>query len=273
VRQRFRREIERDVIRGRAFEPHGKYLPDGLSHAAAFDFLGEQERRFVSRIQARTYASLFGLMERQALFRRLDAMMAERMPGYRFLLEAEAVAAALQQRSFWARCALNCLIELSTQVHHRLSLEPDEALDPLWKDVLLFHWEEESQHALLDEMAWRSEDAKLDAAARDRAVDDLVALMGALDALLQPQAAADAAYFVRACGRESAAGERARLEAGFLHAYRWQYIVSGVQVPHFSAILAALVDALQYGRIAAALAPLFEHAGERSVRKSNLRVA
>ena len=50
----------------------------------------------------------------------------------------------------------------------------------------------------------------------------------------------------------------ARLEAGFLHAYRWQYIVSGVQVPHFAAVLGSFVSPAQHGRIAAALAPLLE---------------
>jgi hypothetical protein len=266
VRQRFRRDIEREVIRGRTLGPQGKYLPDGLAQAAAFDFLGEEERRFVSRIQARTYANLFGLMERQALFRRLDTMMGEHMPGYRFLAEPEALAGALQDRGFWAKCAISCLVELSSQAHYRATLDPDAALDPLWKDALLFHWEEESQHALLDEMAWRREDARLDAAARERGVDELIALVRAIDALLPPQAQADAAYFVRTCGRPSAGAELARLEAGFLHAYRWQYIVSGVQVPHFSAILAALVNAAQYGRIARALAPLFEPQGNRDIR-------
>ena len=52
----------------------------------------------------------------------------------------------------WAVLGLTCLIELFTQVHYRSSIDGDDAIDPLWKDVFLFHWREESQHAILDEL-------------------------------------------------------------------------------------------------------------------------
>ena len=53
-------------------------------------------------------------------------------------------------------------------MHYTQSIESDENLSPLWKDVFLFHWKEESQHAILDELEWRREDAQLDATERDR---------------------------------------------------------------------------------------------------------
>ena len=56
-----------------------------------------------------------------------------------------------------------CDFELFSQAHYRSRIEPDTQIDPLWKDVLLFHWREESQHAILDEMEWLREDDKLDA--------------------------------------------------------------------------------------------------------------
>jgi hypothetical protein len=59
---------------------------------------------------------------------------------------AEAVLAA----STWAVLALTCDIELFSQAHYRSSIDPDENLDPLWKDVFLFHWREESQHAIIN---------------------------------------------------------------------------------------------------------------------------
>ena len=34
--------------------------------------------------------------------------------------------------------------------HYRESIDPDVALSPLFKDVFLFHWKEESQHAIID---------------------------------------------------------------------------------------------------------------------------
>lgn len=57
-------EIEADVIRGRSFDRSDKYLPDGLSLVSAFPSLSEDEKRFVSQIQGRTYANVFGLVER-----------------------------------------------------------------------------------------------------------------------------------------------------------------------------------------------------------------
>ena len=72
-------------------------------------------------------------------------------------------------KSTWAVLALTCHIELFMQAHYRQSIEPDAELSPLFKDVLLYHWREESQHAILDELEWVREDAKLDAAGARRA--------------------------------------------------------------------------------------------------------
>jgi len=41
-----------------------------------------------------------------------------------------------------------------------------------------------------------------------------------------------------------------------LRAYRWQYIVSGVQHTHFGDLLAGMTTEAQMGRIQAALAPI-----------------
>jgi hypothetical protein len=83
-------------------------------------------------------------------------------------------------------------------------------------------------------------------------------LLGTVDGILEAQARADARYFALACGRAIAAGEQASIAAGLLHAYRWQQLLSGMQVPHFSALLGGMLGADQYGRVAAAVAPLFD---------------
>ena len=95
--------------------------------------------------------------------------------------------------------------------------------------MFLFHWKEESQHAILDELEWMRENAKLTPEARDAAVDDLIALVGAVDGILQAQSAADTHYFVEICGRPLTATEVETVKATVLAAYRWQYIVSGVR--------------------------------------------
>jgi hypothetical protein len=291
VSKRIRWDIDRDVLKGREFDFTKKFLPDGLSGVAALDFLSPSEQRTLSQIQGRTYANIFGLVERyisvkmlelsrdywlgdqvalealvrftdeelkhQELFRRIEAKIAARMPaGYQFIPQPNEVAAVVLSKSTWSVLALTCMIELFTQAHYRSSIEPDTDLSPLWKDVFLFHWKEESQHAILDEIEWKREDAKLTPEARDAAVDDLIALAEAVDGILQAQAAADIHYFVEICGRPLTAAEVERLRTAVLAAYRWQYILSGVQEPRFAELISSLITPAQGTRIGQALAPI-----------------
>jgi hypothetical protein len=64
VSKRVRWDVERDVIRGRSFDRAHKFLPDGLSRVNQMDFLSVNEKRCLSQIQGRTYANVFGLVER-----------------------------------------------------------------------------------------------------------------------------------------------------------------------------------------------------------------
>jgi len=291
ISKRVRWEIEQDVIRGRQFDSAHKFLPDGLSLADAFTTLSADEKRFVSQIQGRTYANIFGLVERfinakvlelseehwfgdqvalealvrfsdeelkhQALFRRIDTMVGDVLPdGYRFDIDPNAVAHAVLGKSTWAVLALTLDIELFTQLHYRQSIEPDTQLSQLFKDVFLFHWKEESQHAILDELEWIRHDAELTAQKRARAVDEFIELVAAVDGILQAQAKADAGYFVASCGRAIDETEARAIEAAFLRAYRWQYIHSGAQHPHFVKVLSSLITDAQGQRIHAALATL-----------------
>jgi hypothetical protein len=66
-------------------------------------------------------------------------------------------------------CSGSRWTELFTLAHYRASIENDAGLSELWKDVFRFHWMEESQHAVLDELEWRREDARIGAAERDQA--------------------------------------------------------------------------------------------------------
>jgi hypothetical protein len=147
--KRIRWDIDEDVIQGRRFDTAHKFLPDGLSLADGFTTLSPDERRFVSQIQGRTYANIFGLVERfinakvlelshdhalgdqeavealvrfsieelkhQTLFRRIDAMVGEVLPdGYRFDIEPNAVARTVLGKCTWAVLVLTLDIELFT---------------------------------------------------------------------------------------------------------------------------------------------------------------
>jgi hypothetical protein len=292
--KRIRWDIDGDVIRGRRFDLSRKFLPDGLSRVDELGFLAPADQRLLSQVQGRTYANIFGLVERyigvktlelgqdhafgdqvalealvrmadeelkhQELFRRLEAMAAEGMPtGYAFKPDPNDVAAAVLGKSTWAVLGLTLDIELFTQAHYRSSIESDADLCPLWKDVFRFHWMEESQHAVLDELEWRREDARISAAEREQGVSDLIDLVGAVDAILQMQARADAEYVMQVASHRYAPSEQAAVADLVLRAYRFQYIVSGVQEPRFGEVLGELVTPAQMERIGRALAPIVKH--------------
>jgi hypothetical protein len=284
-------DIDRDVLRGRKFDFSHKFLPDGLSMADQLMFLTETERRSLSHVQGRTYANIFGLIERyilalvldttrdyhfgdqvalealvrfseeelkhQELFRRVEAMIASGMPGgYSAVAEANDVARVVLSKSKWAVLALTCHVELFTQSHFEETFEHDASLSPLFKDIFKYHWQEECQHAILDELEWRRLDAQIGPAERDAAVTDLIDLVAAVDGIICAQAAVDCGYFLRLCDRNFSASHQQAIKDQIVRAYRWQYIVSGVKHRHFGRVLTELTTPQQMQRILTALAPI-----------------
>jgi hypothetical protein len=284
-------DIDKDVIRGRAFDFSKKFLPDGISKVTQFDFLNEEQKRFLSQIQGRTYANMFGFVERfivakileitrdhwlkdqvalealvrfcdeelkhQELFRRIEPMMTSGMPeGYRFFPEPNQVATAVLRNSTWAVLGLILEIELFTQEHYKISIEADQDISELYKDVFLFHWKEETTHAIMDELEWPREDQKLTPEERDRAVTELIGMVADVDGILQAQSRADVDYFHRAGGASLGSEQIDLLRSGVLNAYRWQYIFSGVEHPRYKTALGNLITEPQARRINEALAPL-----------------
>jgi len=284
-------QIDRDLLQERQFDFSRKFLPDGLSHVDMLAFLTESDARLLSQIQGRTYAYIFGLVERfisakmldqsrahalddqhalealvrftndeikhQELFRRMEVMIGAQMRlGYRQMANPSDVARAVLGASTWAVLALTCHIELFVQSHYAESIVKTADLCPLFKDVFMYHWKDESQHVVLDELEWKDEHEKLTSAQRDQAVDDLIGLVAAVDGILQAQSLADAEYFIRSAARQYSDSEIAHIQSVILGAYRWQYIVSGLRHPHFSKLLTAMTTPEQMARIQAALAPI-----------------
>jgi hypothetical protein len=266
-------------------------LPDGLSKISRLNFLSANTQRLLSQIQGRTYANMFGFVERfiaakvldltrehalgdrhalqalvrvgddgikhQELFRRIERMRAVGMPpGYTFAPQPNAVASAVLTKSTWAVLALTCHIELCVLAHYRDSIDTDTNASELWKDVFLYHWREEAQHAVIDELEWRRENAKRSPEQRDRAVTDLIELVAVVDGLVQMQARGDAVYFSRVCDRSLTSTEEEGVQASVLAAYRWQYIISGAPEPRFQKILGSIITEDQFARIAGALEPM-----------------
>jgi hypothetical protein len=161
-------QIDRDLLRGRGFDFSRKFLPDGLSFVDRLNFLSADEARTLSQIQGRTYAYVFGLVERfisakmleqsrahvlgdqlaleglarfsneeikhQELFRRMERMIGEHMPaGYRQVADPNDVARAVLAASTWSVLALTCHIELFVQSHYDQSIAPRQELCPAFQ--------------------------------------------------------------------------------------------------------------------------------------------
>jgi hypothetical protein len=289
--KRIRWDIDKDVLRGRNFNFSNKFLPDGISMVDELDFIDGDEARFLSQIEGRTYANMFGFVERfivakildisrdhwlgdqialealvrfcdeelkhQELFRRIEPMMADGMPrGYVFPWDPNQVAGAVLEKSTWAVMALIFEIELFTQAHYKKSIEPDENLSELYKDVFLYHWKEEAHHAYLDALEWPRLDSVLTPADRDKGIQDLIDLVMAVDKILQAQSTSDAEYFVLNNKRTFQPQEVKQIMERLLKAYRWQYIFSGVEHPRFQELFENLTSQEQRQRVEEALQSL-----------------
>jgi hypothetical protein len=282
---------QRDLLRGRSFDFSRKFLPNGLSFVDHLGFLPADDRRLLSQIQGRTYAYIFGLVERfisakmlergrahvlddqfaleglvrfsneeikhQELFRQMEKMMGAHMPaGYRQVADPNGVARVVLAASTWSVLALTCHIELFVQSHYEKSIAPHEDLCPVFKDVFKYHWRDECQHVVLDELEWTAEHAALSEVQLDQAVHDLIGLVVAVDGILQAQSKADADYFMRNvrhtfCARTGK--EKSRPHCWLLTAGNTSF---GVQHAHFSRLLAGMTTPAQLTRIQAAVAPI-----------------
>ena len=284
-------DIDTDVIRFRQLDTDTKYLPDSLSLVTQLPFLNVRQQRLLSQVQGRTYAYLFGLIERcinakvlelgrahclgdqtavaallkfvqeelkhQELFRRIEKLADLALPpGYRMTTDPNSAAGAILAKSTWAVLALTCFVEIFTQAHYLHSIRDDAELSPLFKDVLYYHWIEEVQHATLDEIEWQRVHDGMQPEAIDAAVTDFVELLRMVDGILQTQATADGEYF---CSNSGAFFDRERcnaVKACLLKAYRLQYLVSGARIERFQRALSSKLTAGQMQRVDAAFAPL-----------------
>jgi para-aminobenzoate N-oxygenase AurF len=289
-------DIDADVIRFRQLDTDSKYLPDSLSLVTQLPFLNAAQQRLLSQVQGRTYAYLFGLIERcinakvlelgrahcladqtavaallkfvqeelkhQELFRRIEKLADLALPpGYCMTTDPNSAAAAILARSTWAVLALICFVEIFTQAHYLHSIRDDDQLSPLFRDVFYYHWIEEVQHATLDEIEWQRVHDEMNPEAIDAAVTDFIELLRMLDGILQTQAAADGEYFCSASGAYLDRERCNAVKACLLKAYRLQYLVSGARIERFQRALSSKVTAEQKKRVDAAFAPLIAYVG------------
>jgi len=281
-----------EVLGTRRFDPTKRWLPRSLSASQAISFLSDGERRALTHVELSAYAHLFGYVEefiapkvsalardyeidQRVAFDALTSFAAEEVKhmnlfravrdrvdeelGLRLARlggEAETARFVLGQ-STAAVMLLTSAIEWLTQRHYLDAFKDDADLDPLIQAIFKAHWLEESQHAQLDHLETMRAFGALDEAGRERAVDELIALVTAVDGLLRQQVEHDVENFARLLGRQFDTAQIAELHRELLRAKRWTFILSGVTHPRFDELFHAVTTPAQRERVGAALEALF----------------
>jgi pimeloyl-ACP methyl ester carboxylesterase len=292
VSKRIRWEIERDVIRDRRFDFRRKFMPDGLSKIEELAFLAPAEKRFLSHIQGRTYANMFALVERfigakmleisqdhwlgdqvalealvrftdeelkhQELFRRLERMAAGHAAGYASCRSPNDVAARARQVDLGgarADARHRAVLAGALPLEHRARRR---ALASCGRTCSCSTGRRSrSTRSSTSSSGGASTRGSRGRARAGRRRPDRARRRRRRH--LPVQAEADAAYFLASAGAPFTAPSAAIRDL-LLKAYRWQYIVTGVQEPRFADVIRELVTPAQMDRIGAALAPILAHA-------------
>jgi hypothetical protein len=166
------------------------------------------------------------------------------------------VADAVLTTSPLAALLLTSMIEWFTQRHYVEHVRDRGELDELFRDILRFHWIDESRHARLDSLLIDEIAAGLNADERDQALNELFQLGTAIDQLLAQQVEMDLDTLERAARRTFSESDRDNIRIHQRRAYRWTFLVSGLEHPDFVRIVGRLsaTGPEQLARAAAALA-------------------
>lgn len=280
-----------EVLEQRRFDTARRWLPASLSGIAEITCLDEDEKRALTQVEMAAYAHLFGYVEefiapkvaalagdhevdgRDAfdaltnfaaeevkhmnLFRQVRNLVDETL-GFDVELVggAQETARFVLAKSTGAVLLLTAAIEWFTQRHFIDAWRDDDGLDPLTRRIFRAHWLEESQHAKMDHNETLRAFENMDEAARDRAIDELIELVGAVDGLLQAQAALDVSNLEAYLGRGLGAARRRDVLHHVLRAKRWTFLGSGVTHPRFEELFLEVTTPAQRQRVGAALAPI-----------------
>jgi len=281
-----------DVLADRRFDPAKRWLPAPLSAAPALGWLGEEGQRALTHVELGAYAHLFGYVEefiapkvsalardfaidQRVAFDALTNFAAEEVKhmnlfravrdrvngqlGFELeLLAGEASTARfVLGKSTGAVLLLTAAIEWLTQRHYLDAIKSDDDLDAFTQTIFKAHWQEESQHAQLDHLETLRAFESMNAAERDRAIDELIELVAAVDGLLRQQVEHDVANLSRRLARQFDEQQSHDLRREILRAKRWTFLLSGVTHPRFEELFHQVTTPAQRERVGAALERLF----------------
>jgi hypothetical protein len=267
-----------DCYRGRDFDFTKSFVPERIAGVSEISCLDADEKRVLNQIRGNSYCHIFAFVEEYIVPMVMDRAradvygdetrlrsllrFAEEETKHQELMDRacrqfaagfgsecdlipgrEAVAEAVLATSPLAALLLTSMIEWFTQQHYTEHVRDRGDLDELFRDLLRFHWMDESRHARLDSLLIDEVAETLTAEEREQAVDELLALGGAVDGLLAQQIELDLDALAGATGRTFSDTEREEIRAHQRRSYRWTFIVSGLQHPNFIRIVEQLTAA------------------------------
>jgi len=268
---------ERQVLEGRDFDYTRRFLPNRLSGVDGIRCLNEGEKLKLNQIMGNAYCHIFAYVEEyiipqaleaaqkdiygdetrlrtllrfaedeskhQELFRRSTALFAKGFGVQCGLIPArEEVARVVLSKSRLCSYLLTSMIEWFTQLHYVEHVRDRGELDGLFRDLVKYHWMDEAQHAKIDSLLIDEITREISEEDREMAVDELLELSGAIDGLLSQQADLDLASLEKAIGRTLSDSEKAEIKQHTHRAYRWTFLVSGLEHPKFVQIVSELTS-------------------------------
>jgi hypothetical protein len=267
-----------DCFQGRDFDFAKPFLPERIAGVSGISCLNGDEKRLLNQIRGNSYCHIFAFVEEYIVpmvlanatrdvygdETRLWALVrfAEEEVKHQEMLRRacdqfekgfgtpcglipgrEAVAEVVLATSPLTALLLTSMIEWFTQLHYVEHVRDGDDLDRLFRDILRFHWIDESRHARLDSMLIDEIASDLSVEERERAIDELLDLGSAIDGLLAQQVELDIEALARRTGRSFSQKETSEIRNAQQRGYRWTFLVSGLEHPKFTQIVADLTAA------------------------------
>ncbi len=264
-----------DVFKGRTFDFTKRFLPERIAGVNSIAFLDSDEKLKLNQIRGNSYCHLFAFVEEfivpmvlenatrdvygdetrlwsllrfaeeelkhQEMMRRACEQFAAGFGTPSELVGGrEAVAEAVLITSPLTALLLTSAIEWFVQLHYVEHVHDDQQLDPLFRDLLKYHWIDESRHAKVDSLLIAEVASEASEAERESAIDELRQLGTAIDGLLAQQLELDIDALERASTRAFSADERDEIRVAQQRAYRWTFLVSGLEHPRFLEVVDAV---------------------------------
>jgi hypothetical protein len=248
-----------EIFRDRRFDATKRIVPDSWVRTQHLAFLTPQDQRTLNHIRAFSYVHLFGNYEEfiplhlmeiaqqdwhddRAHLRALLRFGEEEMKHQQLMLRAEAVLEAscgyAFGRYFDPQKERVTAFEWGSQRHYVESVRdhPGEGSDPLYVDLLQYHWMEENQHTKTDVLEIERLARAMSPDELSAAFDDIQGLGGVVDATFVGQVEHELTTFQRVTGRQLAEAEATALHEALCQSMRAIWAEVALTHPNFKQV-------------------------------------